>query len=104
MKRIYPPFVAFALLFGFSGINLSCNTNVSVKTETQDSISIAKSDVINDEFLHQEAQAKLTPDLVLDILKKGNQDYVDDNLTIRNTSARIRIASLGQYPGAVILS
>lgn len=54
--------------------------------------------------MHQEIQAKLTPDLVLDILKKRNQEYVDDNLTIRNTSARIRKASLGQYPGAVILS
>ena len=101
---MYTLFIALVLAFGFLSLNFSCNCNEASKTALQDSMVIAKEDVIDDEFLHQEIQAKLTPDLVLDILKKRNQEYVDDNLTIRNTSARIRKASLGQYPGAVILS
>jgi carbonic anhydrase len=36
--------------------------------------------------------------------EQGNEEYMNDRLTIRNTSARIREASLGQYPKAVILS
>ncbi len=42
--------------------------------------------------------------MVLEILKKRNQEFVNDQLTIRNTSERIRKASLGQYPAAVVLS
>jgi Carbonic anhydrase len=52
----------------------------------------------------KEEQQKLTPNEVLDILKKGNQEFVEDNLTVRNNSDRIRTAVLGQYPLAVVLS
>ncbi len=48
--------------------------------------------------------AKLTPKEVLSILKKGNQDFVNDNLTIRNNTKRVRDAALGQYPIAAVLS
>ncbi|MFZ0596675.1 MAG: carbonic anhydrase family protein [Flavobacterium sp.] len=37
-------------------------------------------------------------------MKSGNKDFVEDNLTIRNTTQRVRNASLGQYPKAVVLS
>lgn len=49
-------------------------------------------------------QAALTPQDVLDLLKEGNKDFVEDNLTIRNTSQRVRDAALGQYPMAAILA
>lgn len=52
----------------------------------------------------KEEQQKLTPSEVLVILKKGNQEFVEDNLTVRNNSDRIRTAVLGQYPLAVVLS
>lgn len=48
--------------------------------------------------------AELTPGEVLAILKKGNQDFVNDKLTIRNNSKRVRDAALGQNPIAVVLS
>ena len=54
--------------------------------------------------LSAEEQARLTPDAVLDRLKKGNKDFMEDNLTIRNNSRRIQEAASGQYPGAVIVS
>ncbi|MDD4514983.1 carbonic anhydrase family protein [Massilibacteroides sp.] len=65
---------------------------------------IPKKDILSGHVLTAEEQAKLTPHLVLDILKKGNQDFVRDHLTVRNNSGRIRNASLGQYPMAVVLS
>ena len=49
-------------------------------------------------------QAKLTPDIVLQMLKVGNQAFLKDNLTVRNNSQRVRDAALGQYPKAAIVS
>ena len=54
--------------------------------------------------LTAEEQAKLTPDMVLEMLKAGNKDYTEENLTILNTSKRIKEAVSGQHPKAVILS
>ena len=79
-------------------------TNTPATAANDSSISVNKTDVINEGFLNKEAQSKLTPDSVLHILKLGNLDYIGDNLVVRNTSERIRKASLGQYPAAVILS
>lgn len=41
---------------------------------------------------------------MIEDLKQGNKDFVEDNLTIRNTTQRVREAALGQYPEAVVLS
>jgi carbonic anhydrase len=79
---------------------ISCNES----KKNSDSITIDKDEIIDEYFLTEKLQAKLTPDTVFSILQMRNREYVEDNLTIRNTSARIRRASLGQFPGAVILS
>jgi carbonic anhydrase len=60
--------------------------------------------VITSAILTAEEQAKLTPQAVLDELKKGNQEFMEDDLTIRNNTQKVREASLGQWPKAVILS
>lgn len=72
--------------------------------DTAGSVSIDKKDILTSDVLSAEQQAKLTPANVLDRLKKGNKDFMEDHLTIRNTTERVRKASLGQYPKAVILS
>ena len=96
----------FIFISGIFFLSYACtNTATNIpSTAATDSMSVDKNDVINGGFLNKEAQSKLTPDSVLHILKEGNVDYISDNLVIRNTSERIRIASLGQYPAAVILS
>jgi carbonic anhydrase len=96
-----------SLISGIIFLFYSCNYTAEhiPATVTDDSlISLNKKNVIDDEFMNKETQSKLTPDFVLNTLKERNLDYVSDNLVIRNTSERIRKASLGQYPGAVILS
>jgi len=55
-------------------------------------------------LLTAEEQAQLTPDRVLSVLKQGNKEFTEGNLTIRNNSERIREAALGQYPKAVVVS
>jgi carbonic anhydrase len=104
MKRINTLLPAIVALLGVLSLLFSCTNPVSSIPVSQDSVMIAKNEIIVDEFLHKEVQDKLTPDLVLDILKKRNLDYINDNLTIRNSSERIRKSALGQFPGAVILS
>ena len=58
----------------------------------------------NTKVFSQEQQANLTPDCVIEILKKGNQEFVNNELTVRNNPDVIRDAENGQFPMAVILS
>ena len=58
----------------------------------------------NNKVLTAEEQSKLTPDKVIEILKKGNEDFISDQLTVRNNIERVKDAVNGQYPAAVILS
>ena len=60
--------------------------------------------ILDSSNLSLESRAKLTPGEVLEILKKGNEDFVNDNLTVRNNSQRVRDAALGQKPIAAVLS
>ena len=54
--------------------------------------------------LSKEEQANLTPDMVIEILKTGNQEFVNNELTVRNNTELVQDAATGQYPMAVILS
>ena len=54
--------------------------------------------------LTREQQAAYTPQQALDTLLAGNRRFVADDLTQRNHSQRVREASEGQFPKAVILS
>lgn len=86
---------------------ISCRTDKALTPEQNTSleeVSIKKEDILVSEPLSAEQQAKLKPIEVLERLKSGNKAFVEDNLTIRNTTERVRKASLGQYPKAVILS
>ena len=97
----------FIFIAGIIFLTSACTgkeSHVPVAAANDSSISVSKNEVINEGFLNKEAQSKLTADSVLHILKQGNLDYTSDNLVVRNTSERIRMASLGQYPAAVILS
>jgi len=55
-------------------------------------------------ILTAEGQAKLNPDIVLDMLIVGNQEFVNDGLTVINNPQRVKDAVAGQYPKAAIVS
>lgn len=100
-------FTVFTLI-----VFISCNQKptetipetIDTKGSLESMIEVAEDDVLTNKILSSEEQAKLTPDQVIEILKKGNQEFVEDNLTIRNNSQRVRDAAMGQYPKAVVVS
>ncbi len=54
--------------------------------------------------LTKEAQAALTPEQAIEILKKGNERFVNNLKANRNLLQQVNETSEGQYPLAVILS
>lgn len=55
-------------------------------------------------ILTAEEQAGMTPDEIIGRLKKGNENFVSNNLTQRDHSSQRREAMIGQYPKAIVLS
>lgn len=55
-------------------------------------------------ILTAEEQADMTPDEIIGRLKKGNENFVNNNLTRRDHSAQRRKAMIGQFPKAIVLS
>lgn len=55
-------------------------------------------------ILTAEEQASMTPDEIIGRLKKGNENFMNNNLTRRDHSAQRRKAMIGQYPKAIVLS
>ena len=94
MKKIF-------LIFCLLGIMVSCcNNNKEISQ-----VVVTRNDFLgNTKVITKAEQDNLTPQKVLSMLKEGNREYTEDNLTIRNTTQRIKDAAKGQYPKAVILS
>lgn len=55
-------------------------------------------------ILTAEEQAGMTPDEIIGRLKKGNENFSSNNLTQRDHSEQRRVAMMGQYPKAIVLS
>lgn len=86
---------------GFFLISLgACQAGLS----RQEKMEILEEEALTLRVLTAEQQAQLTPQQVLDTLKQGNKEFVNDDLTVRNNTVRVREAAMGQYPKAVILS
>ena len=56
------------------------------------------------DILTADAQAQLTPELVLENLKKGNSNYTNDSLTQTDNSSLRAASGSGQAPQAIVLS
>ena len=55
-------------------------------------------------ILTAEEQADMTPQEIVGRLKKGNENFMNNNLTQRDHSAQRRKAMIGQFPKAIVLS
>jgi carbonic anhydrase len=51
-----------------------------------------------------EQQKAVTPDIIIQRLKEGNQRFTENNVTARDHSKLVRNAAYGQYPKSVVLS
>ena len=59
---------------------------------------------LKERILTQAEQQALSPEEVFSMLRVGNQRFVAGTLTLRDHSAQVRKAALGQFPKAIILS
>ena len=95
-------FSAIALLLVLLG---SCssgnqqNEQVNAPAKTKDAIVGVVEDVLT-----KAQQDALTPDMVIQSLKEGNERYIRNDLTARNHTAQVRKSVLAQYPKAIVLS
>ncbi len=55
-------------------------------------------------ILTKTEQENLSPEAVIQLLQRGNERFINNDMTERDHSAQIREAVKGQYPKAVVLS
>lgn len=86
-------------------VNLaSCVDAKKTETQTQQNQTETVDEVVVKSILTAEEQADMTPEEIIGRLKKGNENFVNNNLTQRDHSAQRRKATIGQYPKAIVLS
>ena len=101
MRKIILVLSCIALLFSSCDNKPKDNAEI---TNSGNSIDVSNKDILTSNVLTAEEQAKLTPDIVLGMLKAGNLDFTKEDLTIRNNLQRVRDAVAGQHPKAAIVS
>lgn len=74
--------------------------NVVKQTEQQQEQIIG----LVEDILTKEEQDALSPDMVIQSLKEGNERFMQNDLTARNHSAQVRESVKAQYPKAIVLS
>jgi len=96
------------LIIGIIALVSSCQNSIDNKNKTTSENDSTASPILQrplrEKVLTAEEQQALTPDMVIQSLKEGNERYVNNDLTARDHSAMVRKASQGQFPKAVILS
>jgi carbonic anhydrase len=83
---------------------ISCG---DAKKEEKEVTDFVKTEVTQEpvqSILTAEEQTNMTPDEIIGRLKKGNENFVSNNLTRRDHSEQRRMAMIGQYPKAIVLS
>ncbi len=87
--------ISYLLMIPLMGLTLSCAKAQNNQSGEKEMVS---------KTITKEAQAAMTPQQILDGLKAGNENYVNNNLTPRDLQAQVKATATGQYPEAVILS
>ena len=100
MKRI--------LVAAVFGIAMSGFTSCQDAGKSESNAVVVPADTVKEAFVQSiltaEEQASMTPQEIIGRLKKGNENFVNNNLTQRDHSAQRRKAMIGQYPKAIVLS
>lgn len=86
-------------------LSTSCNQSSPTKTDmTKEEAPVAIKQGLVENVLTKEEQDALTPDMVIQSLKEGNERFTRNDLTARDHSAQVREAVKAQYPKAIVLS
>lgn len=81
---------------------VSCNNDKKATSEAT-VVEVVEQNAIKS-ILTAEEQTNMSPDEIIGRLKKGNENFVSNNLTQRDHSSQRREAMIGQYPKAIVLS
>jgi carbonic anhydrase len=100
MKKTFK-LVATALVM--TGL-VSCQQKAEETAENSSTLKIQDLETPVTSILTAEEQANMTADEIIARLKKGNENFVSNNLTRRDHSEQRRLAAIGQYPKAIVLS
>lgn len=92
----------FVLLLGMGLV--ACDAPAKEEKSTENETTKAMAASLVNEVITADEQAALTPDKVIEMLKEGNQRYVNNEITARDLPAQVKKAVSGQYPEAIILS
>jgi carbonic anhydrase len=83
---------------------MSCHETKKGTTTINEDVDTEKKQAPIKSILTAEEQVGMTPDEIIGRLKKGNENFVSNNLTQRDHSEQRRVAMIGQYPKAIVLS
>jgi len=83
-------------------LGTSCKDKTAQDAEVLAENTITKKPIRS--VLTAEEQADMSPDEIIGRLKKGNENFVANNLTTRDHSEQRRLSIIGQYPQALVLS
>ena len=95
-------FVLAALFFAACN-NGNQQENQSTANEPDEQAQTQVVGLVED-VLTKEEQDALTPDMVIQSLKEGNERFMRNDLTARDHSAQVRESVKAQYPKAIVLS
>ena len=95
-------FKALAVLLLCAGLFTACNQETeptqASEPEQEETVGLVE------DVLTEEEQAALTPDMVIQSFKEGNERFMRNDLTTRNHSEQVRKSTNAQYPKAIVLS
>ncbi|GAA4272027.1 carbonic anhydrase family protein [Aquimarina gracilis] len=94
------------IIIGILTLTVACQEKN--KNGTNEGTAIEKQPQVTEKavksILTAEEQADMTPEEIIGRLKKGNENFMNNNLTRRDHSAQRRKAMIGQFPKAIVLS
>ena len=81
-------------------VSLAVTSCVTEKKPQEEKNAVIVEQEVVKSILTAEEQGNMSPDEIIGRLKKGNENFVGNNLTKRDHSAQRRLAMIGQYPKA----
>ena len=100
MKKSILPIITLATALFIT----SCQETKKTEPVAQKSQNELIEERVVESILTAEEQAGMTPQEIVGRLKKGNENFINNNLTQRDHSAQRRKAMIGQFPKAIVLS
>ncbi len=89
--------LSISMLFSCKEENKKAKETVSTQETIEEPIAV-------NHVMTKEDQERLTPQMVIDDFKAGNERFVNQKTTNRNHGEQIRKSALSQYPKAIVLS